>query len=65
MADPTGKAPIDDTNTPRWVKTFGIAALVVIALVVVLLLTGDGRHGPSRHTGSNDSASPTPNAGRK
>ncbi len=38
-------------GTPRWVKVFGIIAVVVILLVVILLLTrGPGGHGPSRHT---------------
>jgi hypothetical protein len=39
------------TGTPRWVKVFGIIALVVVLLVVLLLLTrGPGGHGPNRHT---------------
>jgi hypothetical protein len=37
-----------DTGTPRWVKLFGIIALVVILLFVILLLTR-GSHGPGRH----------------
>jgi hypothetical protein len=36
-------------GTPRWVKVFGIIALVL--LVVIMLLTG---HGPGRHTLSGD-----------
>ena len=39
-------------GTPRWVKVFGIAALVVILLFVILLLIGGGGHGPGRHTSS-------------
>jgi hypothetical protein len=39
----------DTAGTPRWVKVFGIIALVVVVLVVVLLVIGGG-HGPSRHT---------------
>jgi hypothetical protein len=42
------------TGTPHWVKVFGIAALVLVLLVVVLIVAGDGRHGPGRHTGSYD-----------
>ena len=43
----TGDAP----GTPRWVKVFGIIALVVLLLIVTLKLTGfGGEHGPSRHT---------------
>jgi hypothetical protein len=36
-------------GTPRWVKVFGIIALVVVLLFVVLLFTHDpgGRHTPS------------------
>jgi hypothetical protein len=33
---------------PRWVKVFGIIALVLIVLVLILLLAG-GNHGPGRH----------------
>jgi hypothetical protein len=37
-------------GAPRWVKVFGIVALVVILLFVVLLVTGrGGEHGPGRH----------------
>ena len=39
------------TGTPRWVKVFGIIALVVVLLVAIMLLTGGGGHGPGRHTG--------------
>ena len=38
-------------GTPRWVKVFGIIALIVALLFVVMLLVG-GDHGPGRHTGS-------------
>ena len=41
------------TGTPRWVKIFGIVALVLVLLVVVLLLVGGGSHGPGRHTGGD------------
>jgi hypothetical protein len=53
--DDTGVGPDREstTGTPRWVKVFGIIALVVILLFVILLLTrGPGGHGPSRHMGS-------------
>jgi hypothetical protein len=40
-----GSAPA----TPRWVKVFGIIALVLVLLVGVLLLTGGTSHGPARH----------------
>jgi hypothetical protein len=38
-------------GTPRWVKLFGIVALVLIVLVVVMLVAGRGGHGPGRHGG--------------
>jgi hypothetical protein len=38
-------------GTPRWVKVFGIIAIVVVLLVVFMLLTG---HGPGRHTPPGD-----------
>jgi hypothetical protein len=40
-------------GTPRWVKVFGIIALVLVALVVVMIVAGRGGHGPGRHTGDN------------
>lgn len=38
----------DSTGMPRWVKVFGIIALV-LALLFVVMLVGGGRHGPARH----------------
>ncbi|MGP3925125.1 hypothetical protein [Streptomyces sp. 8N616] len=61
MADPpSGPDTGDDTGMgpdrgstpgmPRWVKVFGLIALVVVVLLVILLLTkGPGGHGPARH----------------
>ena len=38
-----------DAGIPRWVKLFGLIALIlVLALVVVVLVVG-GEHGPGRH----------------
>ena len=60
MADPSpdhrdsgvGPAHQPTVGPPRWVKVFGIIALVVVVVFVILLLTGGpGRHGPARHTG--------------
>ncbi len=49
------------TRTPRWVKVFGIIALVIVLLIVVLLFTrGPGGHGPNRHTSSGDPGGDTP-----
>jgi hypothetical protein len=45
MVDPS---PSPRSSTPRWVKVFGIIALLVALLVVVMLLLG-GNHGPGRH----------------
>jgi hypothetical protein len=37
-------------RTPRWVKVFGIIALILLLLVVVVVVTGlGGEHGPGRH----------------
>jgi len=49
MADTPPDPPAPNHATPRWVKVFGIIALVVVLLVGVLLLAGGGEHGPGRH----------------
>ena len=36
-----------DTGTPRWVKVFGIIALVLVFVFIILHLTG---HGLGGHT---------------
>ena len=41
------------SGTPRWVKVFGIIALVLVLLFVISLLAGV-RHGPGLHTPSGD-----------
>ena len=43
---------------PRWVKIFGIIALILAVLVVVRLLIGGG-HGPGRHFGGRTNTAPT------
>lgn len=49
MADPP------PYSTPRWVKVFGIIALVLVLLVVIMMFTGvGGDHGPGRHRPSGD-----------
>ena len=45
-------------GTPRWAKVFGIIALVVILLFVILLFTRG--HGPGRHAPSGDAGGRTP-----
>lgn len=51
-------------GTPRWVKVFGIIAIVVILLFFILMFTrGPGGHGPGRHTGFGGSGGYTPPEG--
>lgn len=64
--DETGVEPDRESTpgTPRWVKVFGVIALVLVVLVVVMLVTGGGNHGPGRHTGgSGDRGGETTTAG--
>ena len=49
-----GAAPT--TGAPRWVRAFGIIAVVLVVVIAVLLLVGGGNHGPGRHTGSAGAA---------
>jgi hypothetical protein len=37
----------DETGTPRWVKVFGIIAIVVVLAIVILHLTGHSSGGHS------------------
>jgi hypothetical protein len=38
-------------GTPRWVKVFAAAAVILVVLVVIVILTGiAGSHGPGRHS---------------
>jgi hypothetical protein len=48
MADPPSSPVPKPPSTPRWVKVFGIIAIVVLLVIVVMLIAG-GEHGPSRH----------------
>jgi hypothetical protein len=73
MADSSNSDSGDDTSagsdreagagTPRWVKVFGIIALVMVVLFVVMLFSGR-RHGPARHTPSVDTGSQAPEGSR-
>lgn len=48
---------------PRWVKVFGIIALVVVLLFLFLMFTrGPGGHGPGRHTSSGDAGGTSPSS---
>jgi hypothetical protein len=60
--DDTGVRPTADRppSTPRWVKVFGIIALVVVLLVVAMMFIGGGEHGPGRHTPSGDAGGQEP-----
>ncbi len=41
------------TTTPRWVKAFGIIAIVLVLFVLFVVVTGvGGPHGPGRHMSS-------------
>lgn len=55
MADPFPDHDSNtETSTPRWVKVFGVIALVVVLLFVILMFTrgpGGRGHTPSRHFG--------------
>jgi hypothetical protein len=62
MADPSSQSGSDagrsgstTTGTPRWAKTFGIIAIVLALLLIIVLLAG-GDHGPGRHTSFGDTA---------
>lgn len=62
MADrPTDADSEEDTRgapaTPRWVKLFGIIAIVVVLLIGFILFSGlGGPHGPQRHGASGDAS---------
>jgi hypothetical protein len=45
---------------PRWVKVFGIVALVLVLLVIIMLFVSGGSHGPGRHIPSGDAGSHMP-----
>ncbi len=45
-----GPDPGSNTSTPRWVKVFGIIALVLVLLFVILHITGKSLAGPGGHT---------------
>jgi hypothetical protein len=47
-------------GTPRWVKVFGIIAVVVVLLVVARIFIGGGEHGPGRHAPSGGAGGQVP-----
>lgn len=65
MAGPTDspdtgseRDPAPPAGTPAWVKVFAVIAVVLIAMLGVMLLSGSD-HGPDRHTSGN-AGGPTP-----
>lgn len=57
MSDRDPEPTHDAYSTPRWVKVFGMIALVIIALILVLMLMrGPGGHGPARHRSGGGAA---------
>jgi hypothetical protein len=51
-----GSAP----GTPLWVKVFGIIALVLVLLVIIMMFASGGSHGPGRHMPSGGAGGHTP-----
>lgn len=53
--------PLSYPGTPRWVKVFGIIAIGLVLLVVIMVFTGvGGPHGPGRHIPSGAAGGGTP-----
>lgn len=42
MAGPSGSEVPGDNATPRWVKVFGVVAIIVLVAFVILHLAGGG-----------------------
>ena len=58
---PPGRRPIP--GAPRWVKVFGIAAIALVLLFALVLVTGiGGPHGPGRHMPSGTAGGDPPPA---
>nr|WP_295888720.1 hypothetical protein [uncultured Devosia sp.] len=50
MTDQNRKPATGGYSTPRWVKGLGIAAAIVLVLVIIAMAGGlGGNHGPGRH----------------
>jgi hypothetical protein len=69
MSDPTGDPDTGDdlsvgpdgestTGTPRWVKAFGLIAVMLVVLLLVIALLRGG-HGPGRHALSSNAGEGT------
>lgn len=59
MSDRPGEPQPAAAGTPRWVKAFGIVALVLIVVFFVVMLIDRGGHGPSRHAPGGDNGGHT------
>jgi hypothetical protein len=66
MRDPAGEDQAgtetgaeSTTDTPRWVKVFGLVAAIIVVLLVLIALLAGG-HGPGRHTQSWPPGTGTP-----
>lgn len=46
--------PGQPPGTPRWVKVFGIIAIALVLLFVILQIASGGEHGPRRHSPAGD-----------
>ena len=46
----TASAP---SGMPRWVKAAALVTAVLLAAIVLMVVLGEGEHGPGRHTGGS------------
>lgn len=49
MTEPAPNSDGENSGTPRGVKVFGIIAIVLVLLFVILHLTGNGFRGHTQH----------------
>lgn len=56
-SEATGADHPSPPGAPRWAKVFGIIAAIVLAVFLVLLLTGNN-HGPGRHVDGGEDPAP-------
>ena len=67
-SDFEGPSPLEPDHeapppAPRWVKAFGIGAIFVIVLLIVMIVSGHGGpHSPLRHLHSHDAATELPSS---
>lgn len=46
-------------STPRWVKALGAGLAIAVLMVVIVMLTSGGQHGPGLHAGSPAGGGPS------